>query len=956
MKFAAMKNWPVGMRLGLAFAFILSGLLAVAGVSRWAVMTLSDTIASLYQDNALAGTELAKMSTALLRYRNQVIQIIGVQSKEDFQEMFVELPKHEEAVRRYLTAYKGHHKRTSGAHDETAESAAVEKGIDDYLALEKRTIDRIKTAMEAADAKETERLRQAAIQNSFYGAGPTMNMAGELLDQLLTTVAQIAADSKQVGDETIARAETILLAVLTACLVLGTLIARILSVGITRPLKVLTHAVALIAGGDLKARSPVMARDEMGTLAGAFNDMGAKLELAAAKQQEMVSTLNNARANLVICDRNLCMTYVNKGAEATFGELASQLRLGAPTFDPVRLIGGSLGPLLECSRTLRTSVDNPQRLPVREDVRIGPLLLNVTINSLLSNTGDLLGYTMEWVNVSHMRQAERTVSRMQSALEYAGTNFIIVDESEQVIFLNKAARESLIQKEGELRAAIPGFNANKILGESIHSFFKNPETVKHLVAELGAQAVRHGEVTLGALTFDYQVRSVFSAQGDRLAYVAEWRDVTQERKTQYLLDELVRGASRGRLSDRMALDQLDGVYLSMARNMNTLLDAISVPMKEVGLVMKALASCDLTVTMAGQYEGEFEEMKRCIAEGMYNLTQTVVSVREAVESVTSGAEGITNSNEDLAKRTSEQAASLEETSASMEEMTSTVKQNADNAKQANQLAIAARETADKGGVVTKKAVEAMGEINKSSKRIADITTVIDEIAFQTNLLALNAAVEAARAGEYGRGFAVVAAEVRNLAQRSATAAKEITGLIKESIQRVADGSELVNQSGNTLEEIVHSVKRVTDIIAEISAASQEQASGIEQVNRAIVSMDETTQQNALLVEGLTGATKSVKEETGELYRRVLGFKLQNSELEKSMMPDVQSFRTYVAKTIHRNYGKAGAESPTRRSKASRSQATSSLLGQSGEKASTAVRLLVDEPPVRRHRDSEFEEF
>jgi methyl-accepting chemotaxis protein len=218
-----------------------------------------------------------------------------------------------------------------------------------------------------------------------------------------------------------------------------------------------------------------------------------------------------------------------------------------------------------------------------------------------------------------------------------------------------------------------------------------------------------------------------------------------------------------------------------------------------------------------------------------NLATTIMVpyARRSI-AVSTGAEEITKGSEDLAQRTSEQASSLEETAASMEEMTSTVKQNADNAKQADKLAISARDTADKGGSVTQRAVEAMGEINKSSKKIADIITVIDEIAFQTNLLALNAAVEAARAGEHGRGFAVVAAEVRNLAQRSATAAKEIKDLINESIQRVTDGSELVHQSGKTLEEIVHAVKRVSDIIAEISVASQEQASGIDQVNKAIM--------------------------------------------------------------------------------------------------------------------------
>jgi methyl-accepting chemotaxis protein len=294
-------------------------------------------------------------------------------------------------------------------------------------------------------------------------------------------------------------------------------------------------------------------------------------------------------------------------------------------------------------------------------------------------------------------------------------------------------------------------------------------------------------------------------------------------------------------------------------------------------VLGNLAQGDLTDHMTSPCEGDLAQIKTSLNTAITNLTATLTTVRGAAEGVTMGAEEITKGNEDLSQRTSEQASSLEETSSAMEEMTSTVKQNADNAKQANKLAIAARDVANQGGAVTTKAVEAMGEINKSSKKIADIITVIDEIAFQTNLLALNAAVEAARAGEHGRGFAVVAAEVRNLAQRSATAAKEIKGLINESIQRVTDGSELVEQSGKTLAEIVGSVKRVTDIIAEITAASQEQACGIDQVNKAIMQMDETTQQNAALVEEATSASQSMKEQAQELMRQVEVFKVNQAE-------------------------------------------------------------------------------
>jgi len=262
--------------------------------------------------------------------------------------------------------------------------------------------------------------------------------------------------------------------------------------------------------------------------------------------------------------------------------------------------------------------------------------------------------------------------------------------------------------------------------------------------------------------------------------------------------------------------------------------------------------------------GEIEALCQGI-NTLLDATMTLIkSVKSAAQQVQAGAEEISRGNTDLSQRTEEQASSLEETASSMEEMTSTVKQTADNAGQANQLATAARQQAEKGGAIVGSAVTAMGQINASSRKIADIIGVIDEIAFQTNLLALNAAVEAARAGEQGRGFAVVATEVRNLAGRSATAAKEIKGLIQDSVTKVEEGSKLVDESGKALEDIVSSVKKVTDIVSEIAAASREQSSGIEQVGKAVMQMDEVTQQNAALVEEAAAASQSIVDQAQSL--------------------------------------------------------------------------------------------
>lgn len=270
-------------------------------------------------------------------------------------------------------------------------------------------------------------------------------------------------------------------------------------------------------------------------------------------------------------------------------------------------------------------------------------------------------------------------------------------------------------------------------------------------------------------------------------------------------------------------------------------------------------------------DDEFGRLLRAMQDMDNKLSEIVGSVRVGAETVGSAARQISSGNDDLSQRTQEQAAALEETASSMEEMTATVKQNADNARQASQIATGARDQAERGGAVVGRAVAAMGEISHSSKRIADIINVIDEIAFQTNLLALNAAVEAARAGEQGRGFAVVATEVRNLAQRSATAAKEIKDLINDAVTTVTAGTELVDESGQSLQEIVASVKRVADIVAEISAASEEQASGIDQVNLAVTQMDATTQQNAALVEEAAAASKGMEQQAQLLLEKVSFF-------------------------------------------------------------------------------------
>ncbi|MFP3744334.1 methyl-accepting chemotaxis protein [Achromobacter sp. SIMBA_011] len=302
------------------------------------------------------------------------------------------------------------------------------------------------------------------------------------------------------------------------------------------------------------------------------------------------------------------------------------------------------------------------------------------------------------------------------------------------------------------------------------------------------------------------------------------------------------------------------------------------PLRAVGESFDRIAGGDLTTRVEVQSTNEIGALMAAVKRMQESLARTVSTVRRGVDEINVGSREISAGNTDLSSRTEEQAASLEETAASMEELASTVKQNADNARQANQLAASASDVAERGGSAVAEVVNTMQGISASSRKISEIVSVIDGIAFQTNILALNAAVEAARAGEQGKGFAVVAGEVRSLAQRSAQAAKEIKGLIEDSVSKVGAGSQQVERAGATMQEIVASVKRVTDIMGEISAASEEQSSGIDQVNRAVSQMDEVTQQNAALVEEAAAAAGSLQEQAQRLAEAVAVFKINAGDV------------------------------------------------------------------------------
>ncbi len=472
-------------------------------------------------------------------------------------------------------------------------------------------------------------------------------------------------------------------------------------------------------------------------------------------------------------------------------------------------------------------------------------------------------------------EAERKVAnealRIKVALDVTSNSVMVADPDGVIVYCNTAVLEMMRGAEADIRKDLPSFTANSILGSNFDIYHKNMAHQRNLLA--GLKGMHRAQIMVGGRTFKLVASPIVNERNERLGTVVEWADRTAEVAVEEEVGSIIAAAASGDFSRRIDASEMGGFFQQISTGINDLLEVNSQALGDVGAMLTRLSQGDLTRKIDTEYQGVLGRLKDDANVTVDNLQEIIFSIKSATDAINTAAQEIASGNQDLSGRTEQQASSLEETASSMEQLTSTVKQNADNARQANELASNAQRVAEKGGLVVGQVVETMGAIHQASNRISDIISVIDGIAFQTNILALNAAVEAARAGEQGRGFAVVATEVRNLAQRSAAAAKEIKTLISDSVDKVQTGGRLVDQAGQTMGEVVASIQGVAKIMSDISYASREQTAGIEQVGLAVSLMDEMTQQNAALVEQAAAAAESLEEQARNLAESVAVFRL-----------------------------------------------------------------------------------
>ncbi len=818
-KFVTIKHRIITMIL-----VSLIGLTSIAGLGLLGINQSNERLRTVNEDRLVPIKDLSNMQDSMLEMHLQSTRLSHLIDQKGVKEHFDQIMRIDKVFNEKWAKYKA----TQLTAEEVALVSHFSSQAESYVQARNQFLNLIGNN----DFESARNYLVKEVDSKF-------NQAFQVMHDLIALQDTIAQAEYRDATAALKLATGIMAATILFAVFLFIYMGISLMRSVIKPIDGISQVIKRVAEGDFSTQLEVHNFDAIGRLTEAMKMMQTRsgfefneTKRVAAESLRLKNALDQSNSAVMITDPSSQIIYLNHAADGLFKANEAVFAKELLEFKAANLLGANFNVFNQKVNLM--SIAQPQK----GDTILGGRVFSLVFVPVINEQQQRLGTAIEWTDRTQEVAIEKEVSNVVSA-------------------------------------AVNGDFRKRLSLEGKTGFFKQlSEAINKLMETSSAGLSDVIRVLEGLAQGDLSQK----IEGDYKGMFGQLKDDSNQTVMQ--LNEIisqiklmVAGAAAGDFSQRGDVTKYQNDFKEMIEGLNQLMQICELGLEDMVRILNALAKGDLTQKMTNQYQGIFEQLRDDSEQTITQLTVIVNKIREAVESINTASREIADGNGDLSRRTEEQAMNLQETASSMEELTSTVKQNAENAKHANELAASASDVAIRGGEVVGQVVHTMSSINDSSKKIADIISVIDGIAFQTNILALNAAVEAARAGEQGRGFAVVATEVRALAQRSAAAAKEIKGLISDSVKKVEDGTQLVGQAGKTMDEIVSSVKRVTDIMAQIALASQEQSAGIEQVNDSITKMDEITQQNAALVEEAADASESMREQAEQLAQVVRVFKL-----------------------------------------------------------------------------------